>query len=148
MEQTRDPVLLAAALRLRHAVFVLEQGIDAALDADGRDPGAIHVVARRDGVVVGTGRAVLRPDGTAILARIAVAPADRGKDLGRRIVVALEHAAAGAGAVRATLNPHDYLQQFYAGLGYRLVSGEGEVVCGHRLLRMSKVLTAFVDRRH
>jgi len=43
------------------------------------------------------------------------------------------------GYAAAELSPHEYLEQFYAALGYRRVPGEEEVA-GHRLIRMRKEL--------
>ena len=47
---------LRAALALRQAVFVMEQGVDAELETDGLDAAALHVVATAAGAVVGTAR--------------------------------------------------------------------------------------------
>ena len=47
---------LEAALRLRHEVFCIEQGVPRREEQDGRDPDGIHLVAIADGRLVGTAR--------------------------------------------------------------------------------------------
>ena len=127
---------LDAALAIRRRVFVREQGIPEEIEVDGRDERATHVLIFDAGRPVATGRVVV--DGAeATLARIAVVPEARGRGLGRRIVEELERLAAEQGARRFELRPHDYLEPFYRRLGYARVS-EGEVVAGHRLIRMRK----------
>ena len=128
---------LEAALAIRHEVFVREQGIPEELDNDGRDGEARHVLAFAGGLPVATGRVTVSPSGEAVLARIAVRPANRGRGLGRRVVQELETLAAESGARVFCLHPHHYLETFYEGLGYRK-SAEGETVAGHRLIVMTK----------
>ena len=70
----RDEAELRAALALRHDVFCVEQGVSEADEIDGRDGEALHVVAVRNGRVVGTCR-VLIDDGIGKLGRMAVARA-------------------------------------------------------------------------
>ena len=62
-----------AARALRHAVFIAEQGIEAPLDGDSADAGAVHAVAfNRAGMALATGRLVSGADGQATLSRMAV----------------------------------------------------------------------------
>ncbi len=56
------------------------------------------LVARIDGTAVGCGALVLGKDGAAEIKRMFVAPGARGRQLGRAILLALEDAAAAAGA--------------------------------------------------
>ncbi|MDX1547680.1 MAG: GNAT family N-acetyltransferase [Rhodothermales bacterium] len=139
--EARTPEALRQAFALRHRVFVDEQGIPAALDADGRDDASRHVLIRDGAVPVATGRVTPGPDGAAVLARIAVAPAYRGQGLGRRVVEALETLAREDGARRAVLHAHAYLERFYAAMGYVTEPEETEAG-GYRLVTMGKTLRA------
>ncbi len=128
---------LASALEIRKEVFVLEQGIPAELDNDGKDGDALHVLVYAGGRAVATGRVVVSGTGEAVLARIAVRREHRNRGLGRRVVRELEALGAEGGARTFRLHPHHYLERFYEGLGYRTV-GEGGSVGGHRLIGMVK----------
>jgi len=128
---------LEAARAIRHEVFVREQGIPAALDNDGQDGEAQHVLVLVGGLPVATGRVTVSPSGEAVLARIAVRPHHRGRGLGRRVVQELETLAAAAGGRAFRLHPHHYLEGFYEALGYRKTA-DGEPVAGHRLIVMTK----------
>lgn len=124
-----DRDLLYAVLTLRQQVFVVEQDCPY-LDADGRDPAAMHLVA-----VGGAGTndvvAYLRAfgpdpdDGAARIGRVVTAPAVRGTGLGRLLM------REGADRVRATWGPvpirlsaQAHLERFYASLGFA-VCGPG-----------------------
>ncbi len=130
---------VAAALAIRRAVFTDEQGISPALEADGHDGDAEHVLIR-DGVTpVATGRLRIGKERNGILARIAVIPSHRGHGLGKRVVTELEAVAAAHGVTRVSLWPHRYLEAFYASMGYE-TAGASEVVAGHDLILMHKDL--------
>ncbi|MCC7411412.1 MAG: GNAT family N-acetyltransferase [Gammaproteobacteria bacterium] len=139
IRETAGAAELAQARALRRRVFVDEQGIPAELDDDGHDDGSIHVLAWLDGAVIGTARLTPHADGSAHLSRVAVLPAHRGGGLGARLVRALEALGRRARVRSIYLFPHHYLEGFYAGLGYHVTAG-GEVVGGHRLIRMEKQL--------
>ncbi len=130
---------LAAALEIRRRVFVEEQRIPAELDRDGRDDGAVHVLALDGDRPAATGRLVLTPSGEGVLARIAVLPDYRGGGLGRRIVEALEAEARRRGLAALSLEPHRYLERFYSELGYETVEGTS-IVGEHELIHMAKRL--------
>lgn len=131
---------------LRHAIFVQEQKIPGEAENDGNDEQAIHVMCfpnknetTSSSSLIATGRLLLLPlqqqsDGGpidvvdpnenppiiihAVLGRISVRANYRGKGIGRQIVQELERIARAKGALRASLTPHDYLENFYASLGY------------------------------
>jgi predicted GNAT family N-acyltransferase len=106
-----------AALALRYQVFCEEQGVAIDLEADGRDGEALHVVALRDGAVVGTCRLVL-DDGTAKLGRMAVEPERRGQGIGAALLDGAEGEARAAGASRIALHAQTYAQSLYARAGF------------------------------
>ena len=53
VREARDDAERAAAMAIRHTVFVDEQDVPVELEVDGLDDGAVHLVAVRDGTVVG-----------------------------------------------------------------------------------------------
>lgn len=125
---TSDPTLLRQAAALRHEVFVLGQGVDPAIEADGQDGDAVHVVVQREGRVVGTGRLV-EAGGEARLGRIAVDAAFRGTGLGAVVVRDLETAAASLGLPRMRLHAQEPVVAFYERLGWTVV-GPPDVEAG------------------
>lgn len=125
------------ALAIREAVFVEEQGILRALDRDGRDEDALHVLVFVGETPAGTGRVLARADGIGHVARIAVLPAFRGRGLGRLIVEALERLARREGMCGVYLEAHEELTLFYQKLGFQTVPAT-KWVGSHRLVAMTK----------
>ena len=120
---TTDPALIAAAAQLRHRVFVGEQGVDEALEADGRDGAATHVVLERDGGVIGTAR-IFDGGGEAIVGRVAIAPELRGQRLGALVMDIAERWAADQGLAVVELHAQRQVIGFYERLGYSGVGAE------------------------
>ncbi|MGE5636874.1 MAG: GNAT family N-acetyltransferase [Nocardioidaceae bacterium] len=91
-------------------------------DRDGRDGGAVHVVALERGRVVATCRLLL--DGElARLGRMAVERERRGRGLGTRVLAEGERAARSAGATRVRLHAQTRARGLYERAGY---GDEGE----------------------
>ena len=80
-----SPAQLAQCHGIRLHVFVREQGVDEALELDGRDAACSHVLALRAGHPVGTARARPTANGTK-LERVAVLPQARGCGVGAAMV--------------------------------------------------------------
>ncbi len=117
---------LHSILALRQAVFVVEQEC-AYLDIDGLDPGAQHLSATEDGQLIAYLRC-LSP-GTvwpaAALGRIVVAPAARGRDLGRELVrQGLRHCLKQWPDAGIEIGAQTYLHKFYVGLGFESAGEE------------------------
>ena len=121
------PLDMAEVFALRHEVFVVGQGVPAALERDDIDQHCVHVLARLDGVVVGTGRLVpgrVADDGTlqaatvATVGRLAVAGATRGAGVGARLLALLEQQAALGGVPVVELHAQVHAQGFYERAGY------------------------------
>jgi predicted GNAT family N-acyltransferase len=104
---------------VRHAVFVIEQGVPEDLDFDDRDSGSLHALARLGGEVVATGR--IQPDGH--IGRIAVLKAYRGGGIGAAIVRFLVGAARRWGLGRVYLDAQVSAEGFYERLGFRRMGG-------------------------
>jgi predicted GNAT family N-acyltransferase len=135
----RTPPELWAALALRRAVFVDEQGVPLDEELDGRDDEASHLVAvEPDGTVVGTCR-LLRQGATVTLGRMAVAPPARGRGLGAQLLAEAERAARDAGATRMGLAAQVDAIGLYDRAGYEPV-GERFLDAGLEHQRMEKAL--------
>jgi YbgC/YbaW family acyl-CoA thioester hydrolase len=107
------------ALRLRHAVFAQEQGIDAALMSDEADAAAVHALARnRAGLAVGSGRLVLLPDGTGKIGRMAVDAGLRGAGVGAALLQALVQAGRARGLPSLVLHAQATAEAFYRRAGW------------------------------
>ena len=117
----RDEAELRAALALRHEVFCVEQGVSEADEIDGRDGEALHVVAVRNGRVVGTSRGARRGG------------------VGAQLLDAAEAGARAAGAGRVILAAQVDAQRFYSARGYHTVGGHF-VDAGIEHVRMEKAL--------
>ncbi len=133
----RTAAELAEALAVRRVVFIEEQGVPESeeIDAHDGDPAtvttAVHVLARRDGRAVGTGRLLLEypRGGHAHIGRVAVLAAERRGGVGRAVMRALEGEARRCGFAGITLAAQLHAIPFYERLGYVLASDEarGEV---------------------
>jgi predicted GNAT family N-acyltransferase len=127
------------AFEVRRAVFVDEQGVDAAIEYDEHDEpeaDATHFVAYAEGEPIGAAR--LRsadgtdptsgaPDGPlGKVERVAVASDRRGEGWGRRLMVAVEAHAREAGFDRLTLHAQTHVREFYERLEYEAHGEEFE----------------------
>ena len=125
-----------AALALRRAVFCDEQGVPVALEVDGRDDEAIHLVAVDDGRVVGTCR-LRTGDATLKFERLAVALDARRRGVGTALLVAAEGAVADI--TRVVLTAQTRAVGVYEARGFVTVS-EPFVEAGIEHVRMEKRL--------
>ncbi len=108
-------------MRVRDAVFVVEQGVPREIERDAWDQCSDHALALdRDGRVVGTGR--LLPDGH--IGRMAVLREWRGHGIGGRILGALVACARERGMKRVVLNAQTHAAPFYAGHGFAAFGDE------------------------
>lgn len=116
---------LYAALRLRSAVFVLEQTCPY-LDPDNHDQGALHLLGWADAELVCYAR-LLAPGSkygdAASIGRVVSDPTRRGQGLGRRLMdqALLEMARCFPGA-DIRISAQAYLEAFYQSLGFVTVS--------------------------
>ncbi|MFM7424418.1 MAG: GNAT family N-acetyltransferase [Elainella sp.] len=76
----------AAIQQIRRLVFQIEQQVDPALDFDGLDPAAQHILAYQQDQAVGTAR-IRRLDSAIVkLERVAVLADFRGQGIGQQII--------------------------------------------------------------
>ena len=108
-------------LKLRADVFVVEQACLFA-EIDGRDPGALHLLARaaEGGPLLGTLR-LFPPDagGRAAIGRVATAAVARGTGFGRALMAeGIAEARRRFGPAPVAIGAQSRLERFYAGLGF------------------------------
>ncbi|HEU4975333.1 MAG TPA: GNAT family N-acetyltransferase [Baekduia sp.] len=131
---------LQAAMALRHDVFVVEQRVPLEEEYDGRDAEAEHLVAVRDGAVVGTCR-LLREGDLLRLGRMAVAREARRQGVASRLLEEAERAARDAGTRGITLHAQVDALPLYEQAGYTAY-GERFLDAGIEHLAMDKPLAA------
>ena len=108
--------------RLRTAVFVREQGIDAAIEADALDATARHaVVYNRLGHAVATGRLLHESPGVGRIGRMAVHRSVRGAQWGRQLLGALVDASKARGDHEVQLHAQRSAEPFYRRAGFTAV---------------------------
>ena len=103
---------------LRTRVFVDEQGISPKLEMDEFDDVAIHAVAYKDEVVVGTGRLILDTPTEAHIGRMAIEASFRRNGLGSAVLAFLENEARVRGIIKIVLHAQYYVKNFYSNHGY------------------------------
>ncbi len=104
-----------ALRRIRHEVFVVEQGVPAALEWDGIDGDCRHALAEDDrGEAMGCAR--LLPDGH--IGRMAVLARWRGRGVGAALLAMLVAEARSTGHARVVLNAQTHALAFYARQGF------------------------------
>jgi predicted GNAT family N-acyltransferase len=110
--------LRARAYALRHAVFVVEQGVPEAIERDEHDGAAYHAVALDHDRCVATGRLVRQAGGVGRVGRMAVDAGWRRRGLGGMVLEALEARARSEGLREVELHSQCYVEAFYAKRGY------------------------------
>ena len=104
---------------LRTRVFIGEQGVPSELEMDEFDDNAVHAVAYKSGVVVGTGRLILDTPTDARIGRMAVEASIRRSGFGSAVLAFLENEARSQGIRRLSLHAQHYVKDFYVKHGYR-----------------------------
>ena len=110
---------IEAVRLLRMRVFVDEQGVPPEVEMDEFDDVAIHAIAYKFGLVVGTGRLILDTDTDARIGRMAVNADLRRTGVGAAVLAFLENEARSHGIKLIKLHAQNYVKHFYAKYGYR-----------------------------
>jgi predicted GNAT family N-acyltransferase len=127
IREVRSAAGLEEALAIRCQVFVAEQGVREALEIDGLDGAARHLLALCEGRPVGTLRLRRLDRGrVAKIERVAVLAAARGQKVGQALMGAALDLARAQGAVEARLHAQTTVQAFYARLGFTAFGPEFE----------------------
>lgn len=108
---------LETVLGIRRVVFIEEQGVSLNDEVDGKDPGAIHLLAADGGKAVGTARLLLSGE-IGKIGRVAVLKSMRGRGIGRDLVLFAVDELRRRGATRATLGAQTHALGFYEALGF------------------------------
>jgi len=113
---------MATIAAIRYAVFVVEQGVDVAIEWDDYETVAEHVLLVDDGRPIGTAR--VRPTGNDALKceRIAVRASARGAGWGERLMDCCETIAREHGVTACVLHAQQRVAEFYRRQGYTVVS--------------------------
>ncbi len=118
---------LEQAFAIRRTVFVDEQGVSEAIEIDGLDDQAEHLLAMIEGRPVGTLRIRLFDGGRiAKIERVAVLAPVRGRQVGQALMCAVLAQARARGAAEAKVHAQTVVQDFYARLGFVVVGSEFE----------------------
>jgi predicted GNAT family N-acyltransferase len=111
----------AALAAVRRQVFVVEQNVPEALEWDGLDDDAIHLLATiADGSAIGCAR-ILAP---GKIGRMAVLEAWRGRGVGSALLQAAIAVCRARGWPVALLSAQTHALVFYARAGFTVCSGE------------------------
>jgi predicted GNAT family N-acyltransferase len=127
-----------AALALRYEVFCVEQGVPRSEERDGRDHGALHLIAVQDGEVVATCRLVFV--GTTVqFSRLAVRVSARHQGIATALLQMTDTETRARGANRIVLHAQTYARPLYDRAGY-VPRGREFVEAGIEHIAMEKLL--------
>lgn len=108
----------AHAVAIRQQVFQQEQGVDAALDFDGRDRTAQHLLAWVGTTPIGTARIRSLDAYTVKLERLAVIPTYRGRGIASQMLRWVLQHLDRAGVQTVLLHAQLYVEDLYLKLGF------------------------------
>jgi predicted GNAT family N-acyltransferase len=120
-------------------VFCDEQGVDRALEDDGKDEYSTQVIATDESGIVATCRLRYSVPGECKLERMVVAKRLRKLGVGARLLAGSEDEARRAGARTMVLNAQRRAEAFYAENGY-VAEGDTFLDAGIEHVRMTKAL--------
>jgi predicted GNAT family N-acyltransferase len=138
LRRARDAAERSAAAELRIRVFCGEQGVSREEEIDGRDGGALHLVALERGAVVGTCR-LLFEGTTCKLGRLVVDRDARRRGIGGGLLDLAEKEARAAGAQHIVLNAQTRARGVYRAAGYT-EAGDTFMEAGIEHIRMERPL--------
>jgi predicted GNAT family N-acyltransferase len=141
LREVRDDAERRAALALRHAVFVDEQGVPVELEVDEHDATALHLVALKGDRIVGTCRVVMGspPTRQAKFGRLVVARDARGAGIGGGLLGEAERRARAGGAQQMVLTAQIAAMGLYERAGYT-ARGDVFLDAGIEHMTMEKAL--------
>ncbi len=117
VRRARSDDEMAEVLAVRHEVFCVEQGVPEREEHDGRDAGALHLVAVLGDEVVATCR-LLFVGSTVQFSRLAVRMDARRRGVASALLDLADEEARQAGARRLVLHAQIYARALYEASGY------------------------------
>ncbi|MEI1374013.1 GNAT family N-acetyltransferase [Nostoc sp. UHCC 0926] len=118
------PEEFPAIQAIRISVFQQEQGVDPALEFDGKDDISDHLIAYLDGEAVGTTRIRYLDEKTAKIERLAVLSIARGQGIGKKIMVEALQVIARRNIPEVVIHAQEYVKSLYQKLDF---VEEGEI---------------------
>ncbi len=109
---------------IRKVVFQEEQGVEEALEFDGKDEICEHLIAYLNEEVVGTARIRYLDDKIAKIERLAVLSTARGQGIGKKIMEEALLVIASKDIPEVVINAQEYVKSLYQKLGFE---EEGEI---------------------
>ncbi|MDZ8084652.1 MAG: GNAT family N-acetyltransferase [Nostoc sp. DedQUE12b] len=109
---------------IRKSVFQEEQGVDPALEFDGKDEISDHLIAYLNMEVVGTARIRYLDDKTAKIERLAVLSTVRGQGIGKKIMENALQLIANQNIPEVVIHAQEYVKDLYKKLDF---VEEGEI---------------------
>ncbi|BAZ50484.1 GCN5-related N-acetyltransferase [Nostoc sp. NIES-4103] len=108
----------AAIKGIRIAVFQDEQGVDSALEFDGKDDISQHLIAYLDDQAVGTARIRYLDEQTAKVERLAVLSNARGYGIGKKIMEKALLVIASQNISEVVVHAQEYIKGLYEKLDF------------------------------
>ena len=135
------PKEFPAIQAIRISVFQQEQGVDPALEFDGKDDISDHLIAYLDGEAVGTTRIRYLDEKTAKIERLAVLSTARGQGIGKKIMVEALQVIASKNIPEVVIHAQEYVKSLYQKLDF---VEEGEIFqeagIAHVIMRKNFIL--------
>jgi len=110
---------LRSAFEVRRLVFVQEQGVAEAIEYDGLDDKAVHIIARDGDIVVGTARVRFPTPNQAKIERMAVLEPFRRKGIGSAILSFVKQELRNREIEHAVLHAQTAVIGFYSSHGFQ-----------------------------
>ena len=124
---------------IRIQVFQVEQGVDPALEFDGLDESAEHLLAYLDNQPVGTTRIRYLDHQTAKIERLAVLSTARGQGIGKKLMEKALDVLVQKDIPKVMIHAQEYVKDLYYKLGFEEV-GESFEEAGISHIKMIKKL--------
>ncbi len=112
------PEEFPAIKTIRKSVFQEEQGVDPALEFDGKDEISEHLIAYLDDKAVGTTRIRYLDYKTAKIERLAVLSTARGQGIGKKIMIKALEIIANKNIPEVVIHAQEYVKVLYKKLDF------------------------------
>ncbi|MGV0027584.1 GNAT family N-acetyltransferase [Phormidesmis priestleyi] len=135
-----------AIVAIRKTVFQIEQGVETALEFDGKDDEAIHWLAYLGARPVGTARVRFLDQSVAKLERLAVLPKARGQGIGTQIMQTAIAFLSQKNISEIRIHAQEPVKEFYEQLGF-VSEGDRFYEANIPHFKMSKRLESISGRK-